>query len=123
MGRKVSREGAIAALVAHPNIKEAAATCGISEKTLHAWLKEPEFSIQLAEAQRDVTRRVTRSVILRAERAVSVLDEIMSDVETAAPARVSAARTVLEFTMKAIEIEEILERITALEALSEDSGR
>ena len=123
MGRKVSCEAAIAALVARPNIKEAASTCGISEKTLHAWLKEPEFSIQLAEAQRGVTKRVMRSVISRAERAVSVLDEIMSDSETAAPARVSAARTVLEFTMRAVELEDVLARIEALEAATEDSGR
>ena len=122
MGKKVSREAAIAALVAHPNVKEAAITCGVSEVTLHRWLNDPDFAVQLAEAQRGVTKRVMRSVISRAERAVSVLDEIMSDIESAAPARVSAARTVLEFTMRAIELEDVLGRIEALESATNDTG-
>jgi len=115
LGRKVSREAAVQALVGNPNVKIAAADCGVSERTLHRWLREPDFSVRLAEAQRGVTKRVVRSVIGRAEKAVRVLDEIMSNVETAAPARVSAAKTVLEFTLKAIELEEIVGRIEMLE--------
>ena len=121
MGRKVSREVAITALVSNPNIKEAAAKCGISEKTLHRWLNEPDFAVQLAEAQRGVTRRVMRSVISRTERAVEVLDDVMTDITNAAHARVSAAKTVLEFSMKAIEIEEILDRLEKLEITANDN--
>ncbi len=123
MGKKVSREAAIAALVGRPNIKAAAAEVGIAEKTLHKWMKEPEFAIQLAEAQRAVTKRVMRSVISRAESAVDVLDEIMTDVLTAPPARVSAARTILEFTMRAVELEDVLARIEALESAVGEGGK
>ncbi len=123
MSKKVSREAAISALVANPNITEAAQTCGITRKTLHKWMKEPEFAFELAEAQKAVTKRVMRSVVSRAEKAVNVLDEIMTDIETAPPARVSAARAVLEFTMKAIELEDVLARIEELEAAIGERGR
>lgn len=123
MGRKVSRENAILVLVANPNIKEAAAACGISEKTMHRWLHEPEFAAQLAEAQRYVAKRVTRLVISRAEKAVGVLDTIMSDVETAPPARVSAAKAILEYAMRAIETEDVLARLEALEQLQIDDRK
>ena len=40
MGEKVSREAAVAALIAQPTIKGAAEECGISEKTLHLMAEE-----------------------------------------------------------------------------------
>ncbi len=116
MGKKVSREAGIVALVNNPNVKEAALTCGISERTLHRWLNEPDFATQLLEAQRGITKRVIHSVVSRAERAASVLNEIMCDTDAAQSARVSAARTILEFSFKAIEVEDILKRIEAIEA-------
>lgn len=115
MGKKVTREGVIATLVSNPNVKEAAQVHGVSERTLHRWLKEPDFAVQLAETQRGVTRRVMRSIISRSEKAVGVLDEIMSNGKASPFARVQAARSVLEFTFKAAEIEDILVRLEALE--------
>jgi len=115
MGKKVSREAGIAALVAEPNVKKAAKECGISERTLHRWLKEPEFAVQLAEAQRGVTKSVMRRVISRAETAIDTLDSIMTNAKASTHARVAAARTVLEFAIKAVEIEDILSRIETLE--------
>ena len=120
MGVKVSREAAISALIANPHIKQAAAECGVAEKTLHRWLKEPEFAAQLAEAQREVSRRVTRGVIARAERAAEVLDEVMSDKETMPNARVSAAKCLLDTAFKAIETEDILTRLDELERRAEE---
>lgn len=116
MGKKVSRESAVAILVAEPNIKSAAAKIGVTEQTLHRWLDEPDFALQLAEAQKSVTKRVVRSITLKAEKAITTLDEIMSSPNAPTPSRVSAARCVLEFTVKAIELQEILERLEKLEA-------
>ena len=115
MRKKVSRENAIAVLVAEPNIKAAAAQIGVTEQTLHRWLDDSDFALQLAEAQKSVTRRVIRSVVSRAEKAIKTLDDIMTDTDAPTASRVSAARCVLEFTMRAIEIEEILDRLEKLE--------
>ena len=115
MGKKVSREAAIQALITTPQIKQAAAISGVSEKTLHVWLKEPEFAQQLQDAQRAISKQVTRSVISKAVRATEVLDEVMSDAENPPNARVTAARTLLDSAFRAIETEDILTRLEALE--------
>lgn len=123
MGRKVSREGVISVLVTEPNVKKAAHACAISERTLHRWLKEPEFIAQLAEAQREITKGVMQRVISRAERATDTLDDIMTDRNAHAQARVTAARTLLEFAFKAVEIADIQVRIESLETSMSDNGR
>ena len=120
MGEKVSRETAIQALIAHPHVKQAAAVAGVAEKTLHRWLKEPEFNTQLIEAQREVSKRVTRAVISRAERAATVLDDIMTDKKISPHTRVMAAKTLLETAFKAIETEDILTRLDELEKRAEE---
>ena len=115
MGKKVSREAAIQALVSNPNVKEAALSCGISERTLHRWLKEPEFTQQLKEAQSNVTNQIMTAVISRAERAAETLDTIMTNSKASTHARVTAARTILEFSFKAVEVRDITQRLEALE--------
>ena len=115
MSENGKREKALAALVSNPNVRTAAASCGIGERTLHRWVREPEFAMQLAEARRDVTRRVMLNTISRAEKAAEVLDEIMSNKKFSPHARVQAAKSLLELSFRAAEIDEILNRIESLE--------
>ena len=115
MGTKVSREAAITALVAQPTIKGAAASCGISEKTLHAWLKEPDFSKRLRDAQQEVTRGTIGRILSTVGFAIDTLAEIAADSETAPGPRVTAAKALLEHSLKVYELEAVLQRIEALE--------
>ena len=117
MGKNVQRQAVLDALIAGASIKQAATAGQVSGKTVYRWLDEPEFSAQLTEAQRAVTKRVTWAAISRAERAACVLDEVMCNEEAAPGARVSAARALLDYAFKAIETEEIITRLEALEAL------
>ena len=71
--------------------------------------------MQLAMEQRAITKNVMRSVVSRSERAAGVLDAIMSNDKLSVHARVAAARTLLEFAYKTFEIQDIVERIEALE--------
>ena len=119
MSKKVRQQAAIQALISNSGIKDAAHVCGIAEKTLRRWLKEEEFAAELRQAQQEISMRVTRAVIARAEGAAAVLDEIMNDKKTSPHARVAAARTLLENGLKAIETADILARIEELEAKNE----
>ncbi len=47
--------------------------------------------------------------------AVSVLVQVMADKSNPAATRVNAAKTVLEFSFRAVELEDLAERIAALE--------
>lgn len=115
MGRKVSREAAVNALIAQPTIKAAAASCGIAEKTLHGWLKEADFAKQVREAQQAVTRGTIARILSTVGLAVETLVEVASDKELAPGPRVTAARTLLEHTLKVYELEEVQRRLDELE--------
>jgi len=123
MSQKVSHEAVISTLVSGASIKEAAKLHGISERTLHRWLDKPDFSSQLAQAQREISKRVIKSVILKAEKASDVLHEIMINAKVSPHARVASARTLLEFAFKAIDTVEILERVEQLEMQAENDNK
>ena len=120
MGKNVQRQAVLDALIAGATVKQAATAGQVSEKTVRRWLDNEEFSAQLAVAQKEVTKRISRTIISRAERAVCVLNEIMTDTENPPTARVSAANNILGHASKAIETAEILTRIEALEKLNEE---
>src|SRR5262245_65257988 len=66
-GRKSNRkrEEALAALLSTTSIEKAAQKAGLSERTLHNWLTEPEF----LGAYRDARRRVVEGAVARLQKA------------------------------------------------------
>ena len=53
----------------------------------------------------------------RTSEAVEVLAEIMSDITNAPSARVSAAKAIIEYSIKTIEVEDLTQRVEELERL------
>ena len=115
MGEKVSRERAVTALIAQPTIKGAAEECGIAEKTLHAWLKEPDFASKVRAAQTEITRATMGRVLSTVGTAIDTLVEVMTDGEGSPGPRVTAAKALLEHSLKVYELEGIQQRLDALE--------
>ena len=117
-GAKFSRkmEAAVAALLTQRNHEEAAHAVGIGTATLLRWQKDPEFQ----KAYRDARRAAHSQSIARLQQAtsaaVSTLLKVMVDPATPASTKVRAADSVLDHAAKAIEIEDIDARVTALEA-------
>ena len=110
------QERAIAALLAKPTIEAAAEALGINPVTVHRWLAEPAFT----EAYRAARRAAVQQAVTRLQQvsggAVAVLVQVMADKDNPASTRVSAAKTVLEFSFRAVELDELEARIAALEA-------
>lgn len=115
LGRKVSREAAVTALITNPTIKGAASECGIAEKTLHAWLKEEDFAARVREAQQELTRQATGRIMLSIGRSVEVLEDIMQDEASNPSPRVAAARTLLDYAFKIYELQTVQQRLDELE--------
>ena len=113
MGEKVSREAAVTALIAQPTIKGAAGACGVSEKTLHAWLKEPDFAGQVRAAQAEITRATMGRVLSTVGTAIDTLAEVMA-YKGAGP-RVAAAKALLEHSLKVYELEAVQQRLDEME--------
>ena len=115
MSVNVRRDAVLAALVSGNTIKGAAQITGTNEKTIRRWLTEPEFAAEVAQARAEVTKDIIHGLISKAETAIATLDGVMTAERVSAHAKVQAARTILEFAVKAIEQAEIIERIEELE--------
>ena len=109
------QEKAITALLAQPTIEAAAASLGINPATVHRWLQEPAFVEAYRSARRDAVGQAVTRLQQMSGAAVAVLVQVMADKANPAATRVNAAKTVLEFSFRAVELEDLAERIAALE--------
>ena len=121
LGRK--QDEAIAALLTKRNVEEAAQAAGISVRTLMRWLKVPEFQKAYREARRAVFSQAIARLQQATGAAASTLMKIMVDPAAPASVRVRAADSILDHSAKAIEIEDIEERVSELERAAEVSKR
>ena len=107
---------AIAALLTEPTIGAAAAAAGVGDRTLYTWLAAPDFRAAYLAARREAVSQAVAQLQRIASEAVLVLQTVMNDATKPASARIAAARSVLEFSIKAVEVEELEQRLSALEA-------
>jgi hypothetical protein len=105
----------LCALVSGANIESAAESAGINPVTIHRWMKESAFTQQYRAMRRDVVNQATATLQAACGDAVSTLRAIANDKDAPASSRVSAARAILDTSIKAIEIEDLAGRIEALE--------
>ena len=118
-GEKRTRreEAAIAALLTEPTIVTAAAKAGISESTLLRWLQDPEFSAQFRTARRAAVDQAVSQLQQATGDAVATLTRNLTcGVPTA---EIAAAKSVIDFALKGVELGELAERIAALEQQAE----
>jgi transposase-like protein len=113
-GRKM--EQAVAALLTQRNIEEAARSIGVVPNTLLRWQKLPEFQAAYREARRAAFGQAIARLQQGTSAAATTLLKTMIDPNTPASVRVRAAEAIFNHSAKAIEIEDIEARVTALEA-------
>lgn len=124
-GEKLSRkkEQAILALLTNQTIIEAAKAVGIGEVTLWRWMKEASFKQAYLEAKNRVVEQALARLQQASTEAVSTLQEVMKDLNSPASSRVTAAKTILELTVKVAELDALEARVQALETkLLKDGG-
>src|SRR3954464_14522224 len=109
-------EDAIAALLTQRNMEEAAKSVGISTTTLVSWTKQPEFDAAFRQARRAAFGQSISRLQQAAGAAVTSLLKVMVDPNSPASTRVRAADSVLKHAAKAIEIEDIEVRVSALKS-------
>lgn len=115
------KEKALQALLISRTMKEAATKAGIGESTLREYMKDPEFMDRYRVAFGDMARDAARLAQQTMNPALSTLREIMVNKKEPAQARISAARTVLEYSVKLCEQVDILEQLQELERRMEES--
>lgn len=115
------KEDAIVALLSERNVPEAARVVGVPIRTLYRCAKETSFAAAYLEARRAAYSQSVARLVQMSAAAVSTLGKIMVDPQAPAASRVRAADSILERAAKAIEIEDLGARVTALEQRSEDA--
>jgi len=116
-GEKLTRkqEHAIAALLLEPTMADAAKSVGIGEVTLWRWLKREDFQAAYMKAKKKAVTQAVARLQQITSKAVDTLEAVMKDEDAPASSRVTAARVVLETSLKAIELEDLTARVEQLE--------
>jgi hypothetical protein len=120
LGRK--QEAAIAALLIHRNVDEAAKAAGVGYKTLLRWLKLNDFQDDYRQARRDAFGQSIARLQQASSAAASTMMKILVDPNTPASVRLRAADGILSHAAKAIEIEDVEVRLARLEAAQPPDG-
>ena len=109
-------EKILAALLAAPTVREAAITSGIPERTVYKYLARPDFRAEYQRKKTELVRVAWDGLRGSLVEAIDVVRGLMADPLAPPQTRLNAARTTLEFTLKATEQLDILTRLEALEA-------
>jgi len=109
-----TRERAIVALLTAPRLEDAARQSGVSKSTLCRWLQEPAFQDAFRAARRRVLEAALSSLQEAAAAAVAALKRNLGCRK--ASVEVQAARAILDYSMRSVELLELEERVRQLEA-------
>ncbi len=121
-GLTVKQAKALSALLSAPTLEKAAAACGQSESTLLRYLKNDDFKAEYQAARRELVSLAVTGLQRASHGAVGVLIAVADDKEAPSSSRVSAARTILDYSLRAIELEDLQGRVEALEARLQAAG-
>ena len=114
-GRKLphKQEEAIAALIQLGSTEKAAARCGVSERTLRNWLKNPTFQAAYRQARRDLIDDAVRVLQLASQAAVATLVKQLKSDKPSIMLR--AAQLILDQSFRGTELLDLVEAIKDLQ--------
>lgn len=121
-GLTPKQELAVAALLNEPTVARAAVAVGVNDRTLYRWLEEPAFRRAYRSARREAFGHAVSLAQRYAPLAVQTLTRICADEKAAAATRVAAAVALLKVTRESIELDDLAERVEALEAASKGAA-
>jgi hypothetical protein len=111
--RAQQEDAALVALLSAPTITEAASQAGIGEATLYRWLADPAFRARHREARRQVVEHAVCALQHATSTAVATLER---NLTCGAPAsEIAAAKAVLDFAVKGVELVDLADRVEQLE--------
>lgn len=110
------------ALLNNPSIAKAAEAAGVDESTLHRWLKEPGFTRAFRRARANAFDQAVALTQRYAGTAVQVLVKVMADAGAPYPSRVAASVALLKFGREGVLLDDLTQRVEALEAEARSSG-
>lgn len=112
------QQAAIESLLQGNTYQQAAAAVGINEKTLKRWRSDPVFSATLQQESRQAVGDASRRLTAAMDTAVTTIVEIMEGqggFQKSSSIRLRAAKIALDSAIRLNELNDIMERLEALE--------
>ena len=110
------QERAIIALISATSVREAARSARVSQAAIYKWLKEDLFTRHYRKIRRQNLETAIDYMQKQVAEASEALVEIIHDKNEPGAVRVSAIRTLLDAVMKVRVMEQLEDRVEALEA-------
>lgn len=112
-----NQEKALAALMTHRTMKEAAEAAGIDPRTLRRYMRDNEFLREYRQITTDMLQdaRMFGQKLLQPTMQMLASICFSKDDETKNTERIAAARVLMEWTVRLTEFTDIVERLEALE--------
>lgn len=110
-----NKEKLLAALLTSRTKKDAAAAAGISDRTMRSYFEDKEFCQRYREAFAGVIEDAARQAQALLMPALSTLQTVMEDEEIPAQARITAARSIIDYSMRLTEQNDIMRQLDELE--------
>ena len=118
------QERGILALVSEPTIVRAATAIGVNERTIRRWLEDLRFKKVYHTVRREAFDQAIGLTQRYAPVAVNMLAKLMNDPQTPTAAKITAAMGLLRFGRDGIELDDLAQRVEALEgAVEQENGR
>jgi hypothetical protein len=117
--RKKADDKLLMALACGASVEAAARECGLSPRTVYRRKQEPAFAQRLQQLRADMVSRTGGMLTAAGGESVKTLLELQKP--SVPPARrLGAARATIELGLKVREVNELEQRITALEQMAHD---
>lgn len=114
-GISTKQQKAIAALLAERTLGAAAKSAGVGERTLYTWLNEPNFKAALRDAEKAILDEVARRLSAGQSLALDTLQKLVTSARHEST-KLRASVAWLELSLKFRDMQDIEDRLTALEA-------
>lgn len=107
------QQTALAALLASPTVNAAAEAAGVTARTMFRYLADPVFNRAFRDGRRAAVDHSLAALQTATAEAVEALRRAMKCGKPTV--EVMAARSVLELSIRAVELQDVIERIEELE--------
>jgi hypothetical protein len=114
---------AVAAIFTTKNHAEAARVAGINLSTLKRWLRLPEFQAEFLQVGRDAMSQTNARIQHNSGALASLGFKLAADAATPASVKAHLVLGLLDRGNKAVEQEDILVRLAALERSNEEKNK
>ena len=109
------QEAFLAQLMVQPTVRQAATAAGISTATATKWLRDASFCRAYDDARRQALGETLHYLQQSMHAAVAKLVTLLTAPASKPVVQLAAARAILEYGLRAVELEEVQTRIAQLQ--------